>query len=562
MRSTSQVQRESNLKKEGRPMKFRMISITVCGFLAALAVLVTSLYAQSQVTLTVDTGVLGIGPQSLPGIKVNGNPVYPLPQTLSFSRGALVTLEAASQTAHLPNEACLFQFWLIGGRYFHKPTVAITLDANTTAVAWYSCHSTFGSGINVDAWSFELGGPIPGGAQITVTPPGTTQTTFFFWPLTLGSQVAFQAPCQVTTPQYVFVFHGWTVTQGVNVVAQSGQCQNIITVQLTSPFATVIAFYETEKTGRQVELTISSNCDNAEIDVNGQKVSGKGGKFKFTSGDTVQLSVKDFPTINFCGVLPAVHTFDGWYEIGTLKSKAQQYTFTITQDTQILAKYGLGGTGRQCEVVIGAKALPSLTQIPGVEIKVSPNDLQGQGNGQTPFVRLFDENTEFTLDAPLEWPTTAPKYGFHNWDVQGAQVTPVSRTAVKLRCTSGNVWANALYEERGPLADLAVNLPTVSVSKPDGTGMCTVMGVAVVRNIGQGDAGPFATGIFVDGKSFPDFDFPSLGLKAGAAESVPFIVVVPIGKHLLEAIADWKNEVNESDEKNNKASRIVECQGE
>ncbi len=542
-------------------MKFRMIAIAVCGFLAALVVLVTSLYAQSQVTLTVNTSVLGIGPQSLSGIKVNGNPVYPLPQTLSFSSGTRVTLEAASQTVRLPNEVCLFQFWHIGSRYFHDPTVTITLDANTTAVAWYSCHSTLGSGINVDAWSFELGGPIPGGVRITVTPPGTTPTTFFFWPLTPGSQVTFQAPCQVTTPQYVFAFHNWTLAQGVRVVAQSGQCRNEITVELTNPFATLIAFYETSPK-RHVELTVASNCENAEIDVNGQKISGKGGKFQFQPGDKVQLSVRDFPTISSCGMLTAVHTFDGWYEGSTLKSIGRQYTFIITQDTQILAKYGLSPRGRGCEVMIDAKALPSLTEIPGVEIKVSPLDYQSNGDGQTPFVRLFDENTEFTLDAPLEWPTTAPKYGFHAWDVQGAQVTPVSRTAVKLRCTSGNVWANALYEERGPLADLIVSLPAVSVSKPDRTSMCNVMGVAVVRNIGQGDAGPFATGIFVDSKSFPDFDSPSLGLKAGAAESVPFIVMVPTGRHLIEAIADWKNEVNESNEQNNKAGRIIECKGE
>jgi hypothetical protein len=92
---------------------------------------------------------------------------------------------------------------------------------------------------------------------------------------------------------------------------------------------------------QHVELTVASNCENAEIDVNGQKVSGKGGKFQFNSGDKVQLSVRDFPTINSCGMLTAVHTFDGWYEGETLKSLGQQYPFTITQNTEIVAKYGL-----------------------------------------------------------------------------------------------------------------------------------------------------------------------------------------------------------------------------
>ncbi len=308
-----------------------------------------------------------------------------------------------------------------------------------------------------------------------------------------------------------------------------------------------------------VKLTVHSNCENAEIDVNGQKVSGKGGIFQFKPGDKVQLSVRDFPTINFCGLWQAVHTFDGWYDGSTLKSKGQRYPFTITQDTEILAKYGLGERGRGCEVMIDAKTL-SGTQIPGVEIKVSPLDYQSNGDGQTPFVRLFDENTEFTLVAPWEWPPAAPKYAFHNWNnVVGAEVISAERPAVKLRCTSGNVWATALYEEKGllALADLTVISLTVSVSKAGITGRCDVTGVAIVKNIGNGDAGPFATGIFVDGRL--DFDFPLTGLKAGASASVPIFTEVTEGMYLIEAVADWKNEVNESNEQNNKAARLVKC---
>jgi hypothetical protein len=319
-----------------------------------------------QPALTVDTRDLSGVAKNLPGIKINGREVSPLPQTLSFPSGAAVKLEAALQTPSLPNEICFFQFWHIsdatGGKYLRDPGTSMTLTTNTTAIAWYSCFSTLQSGINVAAWSLELGELVPGGVPITVTPPGSSKTTFFFHPLSMGSQVAFQAPCRVQTPQFAFVFHGWEA-QGVNIVEQSppGECTTAeIKVHIVSPFATLIAFYETTRLG-------------------------------------------------------------------------------------------------------------------------------------------------------------------------------------------------------GPLADLTVSLPNVLVGEPDKTGMCTVIGMAIVKNIGNGDAGPFATGIFVDGKSSPTFDFTLLELKAGDSKSVPFIVTVPIGKHLLEAIADWKNEVNESDEKNNKDSRTVEC---
>jgi hypothetical protein len=107
------------------------------------------------------------------------------------------------------------------------------------------------------------------------------------------------------------------------------------------------------------------------------------------------------------------------------------------------------------------------------------------------------------------------------------------------------------------LADLIVSSLSVSVSRTGPGGECKVTGVAIVKNIGNGDAGPFALGIFAD-RIF-DSEFPLSGLKAGASASVPFITEVKEGLHLIEAIADWKNEVNESDEKNNKAAYIAMC---
>jgi hypothetical protein len=346
---------------------------------------------------------------------------------------------------------------------------------------------------------------------------------------------------------------------------------NITTVELTNPFATLIAFYETSPK-RHVELTVASNCENAEIDVNGQKVSGKGGKFQFNPGDKVQLSVRDFPTINFCGPWQAVHTFEGWYEGGTLKSKAQQYTFTITQDTEISAKYGFY-TMQSATLLVRASVGPS-NPIDAVPVSVSPLDRNGAGDGKTPFTRVYDIGDRVTLKLSLDKDCSivvnGVRHAFDIWrvdqDAKDISGGGNCREIIEIEITGSNPIVTAVFETLlqppGGLPDLTVSLPTVSVSKPDRTGMCDVTGIAVVRNIGQGDAGPFAMGIFVDGKSFPDFDFPSLGLKAGAAESVPFIVMVPTGKHLIEAVADWKNEVNEFNEQNNKAGRIIECKWE
>ncbi len=414
---------------------------------------------------------------------------------------------------------------------------------------------------------------------------------------------------------------------------------------------------------QQVELTVASNCENAEIDVNGQKVSGRGGRFQFKAGEKVQLSVRDFPTISSCGTLTAVHTFDGWYEENTLKSKERQYTFIITRNTEILAKYtstlqqptltvdtrdlsgraknlkGIKINGREVsplpqtlsfpseaalklEAALQTPSLPneicffqfwhindatggkylrdpetSMTltanttaiawyscfstlqsginvaawslelgePVPGgVQMTVTP-----PGSSQaTFFFHPLSMGSQVAFQAPCRVQTAQFAFVFHNWEAQGVNIIEQSppgectTTEIKVHIVSPFATLIAFYETTrlgGPLADLTVSLPNVLVGEPDKTGMCTVIGMAVVKNVGNGDAGPFATGIFVDGKSPPSFDFTLLELKAGDSKSVPFIVTVSKGKHLIEAIVDWKNELNESDEKNNKDSRTVEC---
>jgi len=227
-----------------------------------------ALPASSQVNLTVDTHLLGLGSRSLLGVKANGSPLFPLPQTLSFPNGASIALEAPAQTALLGNMLCKFQFWHANGQFFQDGTISLTLAANTAAIAWYSCFDTLqGAGINVDAWSLQSGSPIAGGASMTVTPPGSSQTTFFSLPSNASSPLTLQAPCELAPPpalQFNFVFSHW-VTQGVNVLAQSpvGQCPDAeITLQQTAPFATAIAFY-----AREGLLCITFQTDQATYDM-------------------------------------------------------------------------------------------------------------------------------------------------------------------------------------------------------------------------------------------------------------------------------------------------------
>lgn len=113
-----------------------------------------------------------------------------------------------------------------------------------------------------------------------------------------------------------------------------------------------------------------------------------------------------------------------------------------------------------------------------------------------------------------------------------------------------------------PLPDLIVSglFVTVKSRLEAGRLVCDVIGTAMVRNIGTGDAGSFTTGVFLDGRSFPETEQDFTELKAGTAAGVSFLLIgVPGGRHVIEVVADWKNAVKESDENNNKASRTVNC---
>ena len=86
---------------------------------------------------------------------------------------------------------------------------------------------------------------------------------------------------------------------------------------------------------------------------------------------------------------------------------------------------------------------------------------------------------------------------------------------------------------------------------------CDVTVTAIVRNIGNGDAGSFTVQISVDG-SPDEMEIPD-GPKAGQAIPVVGNFTVRFGLHFVEVFADSKNEIKESNEDNNKTSGLVNC---
>lgn len=416
-------------------------------------------FAQAAVALTIDTKVLGIGHRNLPGLKLNGLPLPTIPTTRTFPLGAQVTLEAPSQSMSIPNEVCFFQFWHVsdasGGRYFNTNTITLSLVANTTAVAWYSCFSTFGPGLNVDAWSFELGSAIPGGVTMRVIPPNTSQTTFFSLPLPPGMSVTLIAPARWPVNNPTFVLSNWTV-QGANVVSQSPD-RTQIQLRLSGSFATAIAWYE--MLGQRVTLSASANCDNARIQVSppGTIITGpQWGSFTYPSGTLVTLEALD-AQLNSCGPLPVVSFFDYWEINGVAQPTGlRKLTLTLTQNTTAVAFYASTPVGA-CDP---GSPQPGQYLIPGGSFHAS-----GGADPQHDYKGVDSFTPSSGSVAPWRTPGAGAAYSaamWHtgDWAVYHFRVTPLGLEQIDL-CLS-----NPLTPAVGTPVEIYVRAPGSPASPP------------------------------------------------------------------------------------------------
>lgn len=79
----------------------------------------------------------------------------------------------------------------------------------------------------------------------------------------------------------------------------------------------------------------------------------------------------------------------------------------------------------------------------GVNIAVSPGDVNGSGNGSTPFTRTYDENTGVNLTAPL----TVGSATFWKWQIDGVDYAQHQLASLTM---NGNHTATAVYFTAAP----------------------------------------------------------------------------------------------------------------
>lgn len=189
----------------------------------------------------------------------------------------------------------------------------------------------------------------------------------------------------------------------------------------------------------------------------------------------------------------------------------------------------------------------------GVSITVSPNDNNGQGNGVTPFTRIYNNNTNMALTAPA----TAGGNSFLKWQLDGVDLTTGLLTNFVM---DADHTITAVYVSTPPLQpDLLVTSLSAPTSASIG-GQITVATTFV--NQGSASAGAFRLGFYISTDNIITtsdiFTGPGCtlsGLAAGASASCGAALGIPSslppGTYYFGAIADDLGEVTESNESNN-----------
>lgn len=377
-------------------------------------------------TLTVrssnpDDGVdITVSPSDTDGA---GNGVTPFSRT--YAESTDVTLTAPPESP----DGTTFVRWEQGSTTVSTDTEAtVTLSQNRTLTAVYEAPD--------QQYALAVTSEAPdSGVDIDVSPADAngegSGATPFDRVYDSGADVTLTAP-ETTTDDRVFV--RW-------VLDDENQDRNAreLTVSMSADRA-ARAVYEAPRP--VVTLTIASTNPDAgvEVDVSPADINGDGAGItlferQYRAGDEVTLTA------------PAEvegQTFERWRLDGTDGPEGDQ-TLTIPLDTDRIARAVYSATAQLNELTVRSENPAS-----GIEIAVSPADVDGMTDGTTEFTRRYAADTEVTLTAPTD---SDDGTVFARWEEGGQTLSATPDVTVTM--AEGRL-ITAVYETEGQQFTLSI----------------------------------------------------------------------------------------------------------
>ncbi len=179
---------------------------------------------------------------------------------------------------------------------------------------------------------------------------------------------------------------------------------------------------------------------------------------RVTNGSTTYMPWVLNPTTPSAPATTGDNVLDNVEQVVVPNPQAGVYTITVTH------KGILRPVGRQAYSMIVTGAVTHTLQVrssdpdSGVAISVTPADINGQGDGSTPFSRVYDGGTQVTLTAP---PTAPNDNVFIKWVRNGADFS-TNRTITLTMDTDHDLLA--VYEFISPIPVLLQPTPGAVVS--------------------------------------------------------------------------------------------------
>ncbi|MEY3896501.1 MAG: hypothetical protein RLZZ214_2021, partial [Verrucomicrobiota bacterium] len=170
-----------------------------------------------------------------------------------------------------------------------------------------------------------------------------------------------------------------------------------------------------------------------------------------------------------------------WSHEFTATTTTTTLTFTdVSEASQSWSKDMLLDNVRVVRADSGPYLAVTSTPNVGAVFTISPNDLQGSGNGTSSLIRSYATGTAVMLTAPL----TASGRSFQKWQLNGADIAGTNRTVTVT--LNNNTTLNACYDPTGPIAPVAV---ADSFTTTEGIPL-TVAASGVLSNDSDADALP------------------------------------------------------------------------